>query len=274
MAGGDRYGGAMEALHVTNGDSAGQTIERTSLGGEVISWNDVLHEGPLAFDPDASRDLRSRFLAECGWGDETAILGELERRDRALAEARHVVLWFEHDLFDQLQLLQILSQVRNGQRLELIQADDYLGPLDVAALEALWETRREASTEMFALAREAWRAVCDDEIEPVLRRDTAALPYLEPALRRLLEERSPLSRTKRQLLTALAQGPSRPPELFVANQQAEEAVFLGDTWCFRQLHELAQDGLVTELPAPPPRGDHAAFAATPVELTAAGRAVL
>src|SRR3954454_13887293 len=274
MAGGDRDGDAMDALHITNGDSAGRTIERTSLGGEVISWNDVLHEGPLAFDPDESRPLRARFLAECGWGEERAILGELERRDLALAEARHVVLWFEHDLFDQLQLLQILSQVKNGQRVELVQADEYLGPLDVAAIEQLWETRREASIEMFALAREAWRAVCDGEIETVLRRDTGALPYLEAALRRLGEERRPLSRTKHQLLAALAEGPKRPPDLFVANQQAEDPIFLGDTWCFRQLHELALEGLVTELPAPPPRGDHAAFAATPVELTSAGRAVL
>jgi hypothetical protein len=239
----------------------------------VLSWNDVLHEGLLAFDPDESRPTRARFLAQCGWGEEAAILDGLERRDRALAEARHVVLWFEHDLFDQLQLLQILSQV-NGQLVELVQADEHLGSLDVAAFEPLWETRNQVTTEMLALARDAWRAVCDGEIETVLRRDTSALPYLEPALQRLLEERSPLSRTKRQLLAALAQGPSRPPQLFVANQQAEDAVFLGDTWCFRQLHELAQDGLVTELPAPPPSGDYAAFVATPVELTPAGRAVL
>ena len=98
------------------------------------------------------------------------------------------------------------------------------------------------------------------------------LPQLEAALRRLLEERAPLSRTKRQLLTALRDGPLRPLELFAANQAQEEAIFLGDSWCFLHLWELARDGLVApEPPLPPPRGDYDAFIAVPLELTPAGR---
>lgn len=34
-------------LHVTNGDSAGNTLRQTSLGGAVLPWQDVLHEGPV-----------------------------------------------------------------------------------------------------------------------------------------------------------------------------------------------------------------------------------
>ena len=92
------------------------------------------------------------------------------------------------------------------------------------------------------------------------------------ALVRLLEERAPLSRTKRQLLAALRDGPLRPLELFAANQAQEEAVFLGDSWCFLFLWELTRDGLAApELPLPPPRGDYDAFVAVPLELTPAGR---
>jgi hypothetical protein len=98
------------------------------------------------------------------------------------------------------------------------------------------------------------------------------LPHLRAALVRLVEERAPLPRTKRQLLAALRDGPLRPLELFAANQAQEEAVFLGDTWCFLFLWEVARDGLVApELPLPPPRGDHDAFTAVPLELTPAGR---
>src|SRR5437763_3596828 len=98
-------------LHVTNGESVASTLRTTSLEGVVLSWDDVLHVGPLAFDPAESRCLRARFLAEHGWGDEDAIRAELERRDDLLGRARTVVLWFEHDLVDQLQLLQVLSQL-------------------------------------------------------------------------------------------------------------------------------------------------------------------
>jgi hypothetical protein len=70
-------------LHVTNGESAGNTLRQARLGGEVLSWQDVLHEGPV---PAGSRarllQTRASFLAECGWGSRSALLSSLERRDR------------------------------------------------------------------------------------------------------------------------------------------------------------------------------------------------
>jgi hypothetical protein len=101
-------------LHVTNGESAGHTLQQTGLGGAVLPWQDVLHEGPV---PAGSRQalLRTRaaFLSACGWGSSQAILSSLERRDgrllQALRDRQQVVLWFEHDLYDQLQLLDILA---------------------------------------------------------------------------------------------------------------------------------------------------------------------
>jgi DNA-binding transcriptional MerR regulator len=269
-----------EPLHVTNGESAAGSLRATALEGVVLSWDDVLHVGPLAFDPARSRALRSAFLAGHGWGEAEAIRAELARRDELLARAARdghpIVLWFEHDLVDQLQLLQILSQLDPGTQAELVQADDYLGSLDPNALEGLWPRRQPLAETTFELGSRCWDAVTADEIEPLLRLDTTALPHLSGALRRLLEERAPLSRTKRQLLTALVEGPRTPLQLFAANQAAEEAIFLGDTWCFLFLSELAHEGLFEPLgdgsvPAPPPRGDRGPFVSTLLQLTPAGR---
>src|SRR6266566_2918064 len=101
-------------LHVTNGDSAGNTLRQTSLGGAVLPWQDVLHEGPVP--AGTRRELlhaRSAFVAGCGWGSRRSILASLERRDRqllqALRDGQQVVLWFEHDLYDQLQLVDALA---------------------------------------------------------------------------------------------------------------------------------------------------------------------
>ena len=53
---------------------------------------------------------------------------------------------------------------------------------------------------------------------------------------------------------------------------AKEAPFLGDSWCFLFLWELAQDGLVRgPLPPPPPLGDERTFVSTSVELMPEGR---
>ena len=255
-------------LHVINGESVAGTLRETSLAGVALSWDDVLHVGPLAFDPGASRRVRARFLAGHGWGDAVAIESGLERRDELLAGAGRVVIWVEHDLFDQLQLLQILAQVADETDVELVQADDFLGELDAAALEAVWLRRRRVPPVTRRAARESWRAVTEGRLDV----DVPELPHLAAALRRFAEEREPLSRTKHQLLALLANGPKTPLELFVANQQLEEAPFLGDSWCFLFLWELAQDGLIRgPLPPPPPLGDERTFVSTSVELTPEGR---
>jgi DNA-binding transcriptional MerR regulator len=277
-------------LHVTNGESAGNTLRQTGLGGAVLSWQDVLHEGPvLAVPPAELREIRARFLSECGWGSETSLLDSLERRDRlfedALAAGRHVVLWFEHDLFDQLQLLQILAGSPPGaERFELIQSGEFLGALPPAELESLWPERRPITNQMLELAREVWAAFSAPEptgLQTVLEQDTAALPYLAAAIRRLLEELpdvgSGLSRTERQLLEPLRERPRTPPELFLENQAREEAAFAGDAWIWKRLAELEplvapEDG--EALPAPPPLGESRVFGGTRVALTDLGREVL
>ena len=72
------------------------------------------------------------------------------------------------------------------------------------------------------------------------------LPYLAPALRRLLEElpdtRDGLGRTERQLLEAVAGGATHREAAFLASMAAEEAPFMGDSIAFERLDGLA--GLV------------------------------
>ena len=247
-----------EPLHVTNGQSAASTLRETGLEGVVLSWDDVLHVGPLAFDPAESRRVRSRFLAEQGWGDASAVEAELERRDELLARAERVVLWFEHDVVDQLQLLQVLSQLEPGTEAELVQTDVYLGSLEASELEALAPAPIDEAT--VDAARAAWRAVVAGDLDL----DVPELPYLESALRRFAEEPA---RTKRQFLDAVADGPRTAVQLFLANQEREEAIFLGDTWAYLFLYELWEEGKLAPsgggpMPLPPPRGDAATFAST------------
>jgi hypothetical protein len=266
-------------LHVTNGDSTAITLRETALGGDVLAWRDALCEGPLPTQDFNA--VRARFLADAGWGTEEALRRDLDERDATLLGAlgeRPVVLWFEHDLYDQLQLLQVLDLVaRAGGHVELIQADRYLGELHAPELEALWPTRAPVTDEQLELAVAAWDAVRRGER---LDRDTAGLPFLGAALRRLEEHRpvpDGLSRSERQLLEPLLEGPKTPVELFLASQAAEEAKFDGDAWAFARIARLecllaTEDG--SPLPPQPPRGDHRAFAATRLVLTDAGRAAL
>src|SRR5689334_25261028 len=145
-----------EPLHITNGDSAAISLRQMGIGGSVLPWRDVLHEGPVPKLPRSELlSARAAFLSDCGWGTPDAILGELERRDQEYLEAlrtgRQVVLWFEHDLYDQLQLIDALALANDTEAIpELIVIDSFpgrpsfrgLGELTAAELERLWPGRR------------------------------------------------------------------------------------------------------------------------------------
>jgi DNA-binding transcriptional MerR regulator len=301
-----RRGGAPTSrpplLHITNGESAGNTLRQTTLGGAVLPWQDALHEGPVPALPRPEL-LRTRagFLADCGWGRRQALLASFERRDRQLLEALRddleVVLWFEHDLYDQLQLLDVLALGHaEGFAPELIVVGSFpgrpsfagLGELAASELETLWPARAPATPAALEAATSAWAALQAPEPTALAgwaTRDTAELPFLAPALRRLLEElpapADGLSGTERRALQAVDAGAQSPPAAFVAAQRLEEAPFLGDTWFFRALSALGQgetrlvetdDG--TPLPAPPPLGDGQQFARLRLRLTEAGEQTL
>ena len=289
-------------LHVTNGESAGNTLRQTGLGGAVLPWQDVLHEGPV---PDVPRAellrIRARFLSECGWGRAGTIRSSLERRDRqlraALREGRRLVLWFEHDLYDQLQVLDILALADGlGGSLESILVDTFpgkpsfrgLGELNPDELETLWPGRRQVTAEMLQDATAAWAAFRAQE--PVALAELAArgsehLPFLGGALERLLEELPEvgdgLSRTERQALQVIAAGARNPFDVFRATQDMEEAPFHGDAWFDRTLSALGQGDerlLETEegnpLPEAPPLSDGHEYAWLSLCVTEAGERVL
>ena len=293
---------AAVALHVTNGDSVVDTLCQTSLGGSLLSWADVLTEGPV---PQVAagelHEIRAGFLSDAGWGSASEIVAEFERRDgillQALAEGT-VVLWFEHDLFDQLQLLQILALAANADSadLELINVGSFpgreqffgLGELDERELQTLWPLRRPVTDEIAEGALSAWNAFRSLEptgVQRLLRADFTGLPFLNAAFARLLEElpdaATGLSRSERHVLQVLSAGAATPTEVFLACQRLEAAPFDGDTWAWRRLAGLAagKRPLVatvagSELPVPPPLGDGPAFTSTAVCLTEDGRAVL
>jgi hypothetical protein len=282
-------------LHVTNGDSAGSLIEAAGVGGEVMAWRDVLHEGPLPEGQDAAelRATRAAFLAGCGWGSPAELEADMRARDERLAAAaragEEIVLWFEHDLYDQLQLLQVLDALDGAAGVEAILTDRHLGAMAVDEIAALWPWHAPVQQGQRALARFAWAAVrapVPHAIQALLATYTEALPHLAPALRRLLEElpstADGLSRTEHAALAALVDGPRPPVELLDAVAAAEEAVFLGDTWLWRRLAELgggerplvqaAGGGPVGHAPALSQDAD--GFGQAPLELTADGRDVL
>jgi hypothetical protein len=245
-------------LHITNGDSAVPTIRSAGVGGDILPWRDVLHEGPVPGPAtlDSLRPLRARFLAPLG-GSAVDIARDLEQRDRrlgAMSSDEEVALWFEHDLYDQLQLAQVLDWCAthrkqppyNAPRLTLAQADDYLGMMKPDQARALWEARLDVTDAQLDAAQRAWGAFASPDprdIERVLD-EVDALPFMRAALIRHLEEfpavENGLSRIERQTLETLVVGSWPFHDLFqAAHVEREDPYFLGDLIFLDRLKALA-----------------------------------
>jgi hypothetical protein len=240
-------------LHVTNGDCAAGGLRQAGLPGTVVISADVLHDGPApAVGEDDWNRIRADYLASRGNGAADRIRSELVQWDAnvdAGAGEDEVVLWFEHDLFDQLLLIRLLDRIADWPRrprVTMISTDRYLGPLAPAELAAMFPSRREVSDDQLKLARTAWgafRSSDPSDLEAVLSLDTTLLPFLAAALGRHLEEfpspKEGLSRTERDILSILMRGPRSPRELFPAQQVFEDRVFMGDSSFAWILHGLA-----------------------------------
>lgn len=249
-------------LHITNGESVVGTFRQVRFPGTYLSWIDVLHDGPVPQTATLSElsDVRAQALAGFGAGDYEDIRAGFAARDQALESFRkheEVVLWFEHDLFDQLQLIQVLDwfaeQETGKTKLSLVQTDSYpgvkpfygLGQLSGPQLARLFPTRTPVSSAHLSGAVQAWQAFRASDPTALLEcagKKSAALPFLGPALQRFIEEypcrKDGLSRTERQVLQAAAEGKRKKTEIYFESRK-QEAVPWGDGSVYLRMEWLA-----------------------------------
>lgn len=240
-------------LHITNGESVSGSLRAAGIPGDTLAWTDILHDGPVpgGLPLDALSRVRAEFLAGQGWLPFDETWDTFRRRDSALARSSahdEVVLWFEHDLYDQLQLIQVLdwfaSRDRAPVRLTAIHAAIHLGEHQPATLAALFPSRTAVTLPQLDTGRRAWQAFTSADPRGLESGDWTALPHLSTALRRWLEEfpsvENGLGRSRRQILDLLSEQPLTPVELFISQGDLEEgAHYLGDWSFFEYLRELS-----------------------------------
>lgn len=252
-------------LHVTNGDSAADLILRSGIGGNVLPWRDVLHIGPVPGQL-TSRELsekRASFLASLGWGIKEELVQSFLLRNSTLrkhAADDELILWFEHDLYDQLQLIQILAWLIGNKQCStkrqfLICIDRYpgvrsfrgLGDLNPVQIRHLFDMRKPINLPQFHAAADAW--VGFTSAKPGLHQAVAEnpnidLPFLQAAYRRFLQEwpsiHNGLSRTEEHALRLIAGGVSNPAEILHAHWANEQAPFMGDWTFWEVILEMAR----------------------------------
>src|SRR5262245_52264447 len=166
---------------------------------------------------------------------------------------KEVVLWFEHDLFDQLNLVRALSRIGRHHPADgfaqLICVDRFpgfdrfigLGQLNAQQLLSLIDHKHAVTRGEYDLAARAWnvfRSPDPHALASFANDWDAALPFLPAAMTRLCAEypstTNGLSCSGQALLDTLRDGPADGEEVFRHAQDREQDPFMGD-WSFYRI---------------------------------------
>jgi len=251
--------GRRRRIHVRCGHDIQARLREAGIAGDYLALADPIWLGPPAASA-AGLDGRSRVIAARCELPVTAVRRQLAedywRLGRLATGYDHVVLWYEHDLYDQASLVRVLASLARCPalpRIELIAVDRLtgvdrfigLGQLSAGQLASLWPRRRPIGRRHLTLgarALTALRAGTPRAIEALLSADLTVLPFLGAALIRHLQELpwtiDGLALTERLILCGLANGPRTVAELFRTAQARDPQPYMGDLFFWSIVRDL------------------------------------
>jgi hypothetical protein len=288
-------------LHIHNGDSAAETARKSGIPGEHLAWREALVCGPAPGGlPEAEfRLIRARHLSEAYGVELEKCERELQSQDEALSrfsDHDEVVLWFEHDLFCQVQLIYLLDWFAHrdlgATKLTLVCIGEFpgielfhgLGQLNEDQLASLFPQRQSVTEAQLQLGSRAWASYSSSnpkDVETLLDADLSPLHFLKGALAKHLQRfpstENGLGRIGNVGLELIARGVSNFRSLFPAFVRREPEYGFGDAQLYLELKRLANARIpVLNLKSADnrPARDAAQMLLTSFEITEYGKAVL
>lgn len=181
--------------NILNGDSLAYSFPDTKIKGDIIVVREALIDGDLSGkDMEEFWHLRARYMG----------LTEADYRDKVAREFEKIVkapddsefnLWFEYDLFCQVNMWFIISVINNLSLKKNVYAvyTSYLdrnnkhfwngfGPANSSQLQACFADRIHLSDADLQLGQELWTAYKDNNFEKLIRlakNQSSAFPYLQ-----------------------------------------------------------------------------------------------
>lgn len=251
-----------DTCHIRCGSDIAHGLDLAGFAGKFLEFSDPYVQGPLH---DVSLpefiDLRAEFIAHAYDvpGGDLAKLCVQYGQIGTLENYAHIVLWFEHDSYDQLILAFLLAHLRAhpvAGRLELICVDRVpgvphfqgLGQLSPELLLWLWENARQpVTTAQLDLGYETWSALLSRDpsvLTGLAGRQSPGLPYAARALSRHLQElpsaKNDLGLTQQLTLEILRDGGPMPAgRVFRELMTVREPLpYLGDLMFHHMLTDL------------------------------------
>ena len=165
-------------LHITNGDSTTNYLKELKIKGDFITWREMLCEGKTEVLVGSEHFWKSRFE----FFKHSYKITKQQFIDITLKEYRNlcnqkkqeeIVLWFEHDLFCQINMLAVISwlkRYRKGRKISLVCSGNVEGSKRLLGLSQLnkeqiqehYQNKMELSNDDIEYGDYVWQMYCSN----------------------------------------------------------------------------------------------------------------
>ena len=250
-------------LHITNGDSTTNYLKSLKFKGEFITWREMLCEGKTSIDVGSETFWKTRFefLKSSYKVTKKTFIDFTLKEYRNLCQTKNqkeIVLWFEYDLFCQINMIALISwlkRYRQGEKISLVCSGDVEGSPRKLGLAELSKTqirdhfknRVELSKDDIEYADYVWQLYCSDSplrLETVHKfNPMSPFVYLTDALNAHLKRfpsiENGLNSVENTILqTASQTAPKSKNQLIGTLLKNQEVLGFGDTQYMQKLDML------------------------------------
>lgn len=189
-------------LHITNGDCTTNYLKKLQVKGKIITWREMLCEGKTLTDVGSEKfwNTRFNFLNNSYNVSKEMFINLTLKEYRSLCNTKNtkeIVLWFEHDLFCQVNMLAVISWLkkhRKGYAIFLVCSGKIKGSDKMFSLTDLsenqilehYKNKIELTEDDIEYADYIWQLYCSVSplrLETVLKfKQNVAFKYLVSAL--------------------------------------------------------------------------------------------
>ena len=241
-------------LHILNGDSTKQIFSNAALEGDIIVWREMLCEGSIHKNVGSDAFWKNRYaffekeigIAKLEYFDKT--IKELTKLED-LSNYNEVILWFEFDLFCQVNLIALCSYLLKNYRKDihysLVCTGKEKGTKHLRTLSdyspndfvLLFENRIRLSKHDLLFAEECWHKYVEniyEELQQFNFNRSAKFRYLQKAIDQHLKrfpDKNSLNQIQNKILELIEAGYSKKIDILkglLQWQQKETVYGFGD----------------------------------------------
>ncbi|HEA23380.1 MAG TPA: DUF1835 domain-containing protein [Pricia antarctica] len=165
-------------LHITNGDVFTEKLKSLNLKGDIITWREMLCEGKTLTSVGSETFWKTRFefLNKNYHVSKSWFIEKTLKEYRSLCNHKQqdeIVLWFDYDLFCQVNMIAVLSWLKTHRRyanISLVCSGEAAGDAKMHSLSELdndqllkqYENKIELTQDDVEYADYVWQLYCSD----------------------------------------------------------------------------------------------------------------